>query len=234
MFIFSSYDSFFCNDSGVFDCIVGAKYGNYMMYTYFFIKIIYLMNAVGQLFLLDSFIGDGYLSYGIDIMTRTFNGEKSFESTKFPRVTLCSFYIREVSDNIHRHTVQCVLSINIFNEKIYAFLWFWLVFIALFSSISVSKWAWDVAFRTRVNFIKHYLKLSPDYEYNKMSDKKCIQAFANKHLKQDGVFILRLIERNVNEIIVCEIIYELYMIYKEKYYKPKKDERFIDEELHLQ
>ena len=215
--------------------ILGGKYGNYMLYTYFLIKVIYLTNAVGQLFLLDSFIGDGYLSYGVDILRKLLHGEGSAESTKFPRVTLCSFYIREVSDNIHRHTVQCVLSINIFNEKIYAFLWFWLVLIAMFSCVSVCKWAWDIAFRTRVHFIKHYLKLSPDYEYNKMSDKKCIQAFANEHLKQDGVFILRLIERNVNEIVVCEIIYELYMIYKEKYYKPKKDERFAeDEELHLQ
>ena len=53
-----------------------------MLYTYFLIKVIYLTNAVGQLFLLDSFIGDGYLSYGVDILRKLLHGEGSAESTK--------------------------------------------------------------------------------------------------------------------------------------------------------
>lgn len=56
----------------------------------------------------------------------------------------------------------------------------------------------------------------PDYSYNKKVDRKYIQAFAHHYLKQDGVFILRLIGKNVNEVILCEIVLALYEIFKKK------------------
>ena len=55
----------------------------------------------------------------------------------FPRVTLCEFKVRgQDMANVHPYTVQCVLPINIYNEKIYVFLWFWMIFVA---SVSVLR-----------------------------------------------------------------------------------------------
>lgn len=199
-------------------CIAGKKYGNYMICAYFFVKLLYLINAFGQLFLLNYFVGDDYTIYGFQVMRQLLGGEEVGESSRFPRSTLCSFKVRQFGGNTHRHTVQCVLPINLFNEKIYLFIWFWLVFVTLFTLVSMFLWLWDLVGHTRVQFLKKYIKMMPDYQYDKRKDRKDIQAFANMYLKQDGVFILRLIGKNVNEVILCEIVLALYQIFKKKYH----------------
>lgn len=42
--------------------------------------------------------------------------------------------------NVHRHTVQCVLVINMFMEKIFIFLWLWILFLAFLSAVNLSAW----------------------------------------------------------------------------------------------
>jgi len=60
-------------------------------------------------------------------------------SERFPRVTHCDFQIRQQA-NIHRYTVQCVLPINLFNEKIFLLIWFWLVFVAVATFVNLLHW----------------------------------------------------------------------------------------------
>ena len=42
--------------------------------------------------------------------------------------------------NVHRYTVQCVLPINLFNEKIFIFIWFWLLAMASMSIFNIIHW----------------------------------------------------------------------------------------------
>lgn len=52
----------------------------------------------------------------------------------FPRVTKCRFYKYGPSANIETIDALCLLPLNIVNEKIYIFLWFWFLLLALLTA----------------------------------------------------------------------------------------------------
>lgn len=55
----------------------------------------------------------------------------------FPRLTKCTFHRFGASGDVQKHDAMCILPINILNEKIYIFLWFWLVFMAVASFVAL-------------------------------------------------------------------------------------------------
>lgn len=55
----------------------------------------------------------------------------------FPRMTKCTFYKYGVSGEVERHDAICILPLNVVNEKIYVFLWFWFVILGILTLITV-------------------------------------------------------------------------------------------------
>ncbi|CAF0899114.1 unnamed protein product [Didymodactylos carnosus] len=103
---------------------------NHLLISFLFSKILYLCNAFGQLYLLNFFLGNDYHMYGFRVLKNLFigNNENWTVTPRFPRITWCNFAVRNMADNIHEYTVQCSLPINLFNEKIFLAVWFWLYF----------------------------------------------------------------------------------------------------------
>uniref|UniRef100_A0A0R3S431 Innexin n=1 Tax=Elaeophora elaphi TaxID=1147741 RepID=A0A0R3S431_9BILA len=116
-------------------------------YTAFFIslmylvtKTLYLVNAILQLCILNKFLRtDASSWYGFDVIRDIVNGTEWTTSGYFPRVSVCDFTVRQVG-NIQRYSVQCVLVINMFNEKIFVFLWFWYLFLVFCTVLSLLYW----------------------------------------------------------------------------------------------
>lgn len=106
-------------------CFNIRYYESFVSILYALVKVLYFVNSVGQLFFMNWFLQtDDYTFYGFGVVTDLLNGKPWENSGNFPRVTLCDLTIRRLA-NDHRYTVQCVLVLNIFTEKIFILLWLW-------------------------------------------------------------------------------------------------------------
>eukprot|EP00106_Octopus_bimaculoides_P005512 XP_014772954.1 PREDICTED: innexin unc-9-like isoform X1 [Octopus bimaculoides] len=195
-------------------CFCGKREGTYLSGLYLSIKVLYLVNIIGQFFMLNSFLSTDFGIYGFQVMQH-FNEYGAFkESPLFPRVTLCDFSIRQMT-NLQRFTVQCVLPINLFNEKIFIFLWFWFVFVAILASANMISWLYYMIYRrNNAAYVKKYLKLSATPLIN--NDKKQYRNFADNYLRNDGVFVLRVIGKNSTDLVLTDLVKQLWKIFKEK------------------
>ncbi len=69
---------FFCSD---------GHYGNYLVIVYFLVKLMWLVNALAQLFLLNAFLGNDYYLFGFEVIEKLFKNQRWTENRHFPKVT---------------------------------------------------------------------------------------------------------------------------------------------------
>jgi len=109
-------------------------------YTFFFCEFLNFVNVVGQMFFMDFFLGGEFSTYGSDVvqMTNLEQEERTDPLSRvFPKVTKCTFHKFGPSGTVQKFDGLCVLPLNIINEKIYVFLWFWFLLLALVTGIQV-------------------------------------------------------------------------------------------------
>ena len=194
---------------------------SYIVLLFTFVKFLFLFNSLIQIFLLNAFLGNDYHLFGFEIIGRLLRGLDWGESKRFPRVTLCDFHIREIGIT-HRYTVQCVLPINLFNEKIFLILWFWILLLAAFNIGDFISWLLRIVrVDSRSAYVRRKLAMnrgtlnirvneSTGTEAMKLNEKFRRKAFVRDYLQEDGCFALRLLARNGQDIIVGDIVDNLY------------------------
>ncbi|GIY88776.1 innexin inx2 [Caerostris darwini] len=117
--------------------------GNHKFYAfwYFICESANFINVVGQMYLMDAFLGGEFSSYGTQVISFTgWDWSVRYDPMikVFPRLTKCTFHRYGSSGDVQRHDAMCILPINIINEKIYIFLWFWFITLAVLSAIIVA------------------------------------------------------------------------------------------------
>ncbi len=96
-----------------------------------------------------------------------------------------------------KNTIQCTLPINLFNEKIFTFLWFWLVLVASFSFYNFVVWFYYFTSSSRISFVKRYLRIGGRLAYARkrsllpskssiVCKEKLLLLFVFNYLKHDG------------------------------------------------
>lgn len=214
-------------------CITkGKRNGNYLTVLFVATRIMYTVNSISQLFVLNHFLGNDFIFLGFEIMHKVWYGLDWAQLQRFPRVTMCDFKIREVGIT-HRYTVQCVLSINLFNEKIFIFLWFWFCLVSFMNIFDLIGWVHSIIVNktARYHYIQQRLYASNNNNKNGRinladpEDKKYFKKFVNNYLKEDGVLALRFLSRNSQDLIVAEVLQKLFESYKENQIHLKEQKR---------
>ncbi|PIO75085.1 Innexin [Teladorsagia circumcincta] len=156
-----------------------------------FTKMLSIVVVVGQVLFVGWFLGAGFL-HGLRVVVDALNGRRWEESGNFPRVTFCDLEVRELGGAVHRWSLQCVLMINMFNEKIFVFLWWWFCILLFISILNLFRWLIRLSFDAQRSFITAVLESAINDDF----DAREVSEFCRKTLKTDGVTIVRLIEEN--------------------------------------
>lgn len=212
-----------------------VKFGMFVTILYMIVKFLWLINVFVQFWILNIFLGPQYTLWGIGILIDLVNNRDWSVSGHFPRVTFCDVEVREMG-NVHNWTVQCVLMVNMFAEKVFLFLWFWFCFVGIATFLNFLYWLIVSTSQAQSrSFVRKYLIFKEDVQRSgiEFSDVK-IDGFINCMLRKDGVTILRLISDNCGDLAVAEIVYKLWDMYQQRAperFKASSDgESYVSEE----
>jgi hypothetical protein len=114
--------------------------GTHSLYAlrFFLCEVLNFVNVIFQMYFIDFFLGGEFSSYGSDVLAYTeMEGDVREDpmSKVFPKVTKCTFHKYGPSGTIEKRDALCVLPLNIINEKIFVFIWFWLIIVAAMTGL---------------------------------------------------------------------------------------------------
>ncbi|OON18260.1 Innexin, partial [Opisthorchis viverrini] len=190
--------------------VVSKRLGTWLAFTYFVIKLLYLTNSVGQLYLMQRFLGFNatLTNFGAKLADYMLSGRNWEQTRIFPRISFCYFADLRQLGSTNRYVAQCVLPVNMLNEKLYIFLWYWTAMVAILTAFSIPLWLMRLTFaKSRVRFIKKFLRINEQFH---RSDKQLVKDFTENFLHHDGIFILRMISMNAGDVITSEVVSELW------------------------
>ena len=118
----------------------------------------------------------------------------------FPRMTKCTFHKFGASGEVEKHDALCILPLNIVNEKIYIFLWFWFALLATLSILVILYRIIIIVspkMRAYLLFVRFRL-IKRDIIYTIV-----------KKSKMGDWFLFYMLGQNVDNIIFKEVMHEL-------------------------
>lgn len=176
---------------------------NFYAIRFFLCEFLNFVNVIAQIFFMDYFLDGEFSTYGSDVLKFTeMEPEDRADpmARVFPKVTKCTFHKYGPSGSIQKLDGLCVLPLNIVNEKIYVFLWFWFLFVAVLSGLNlVYRTAVVVMPKFRLLLLRARSRLAPQDEVETIT-KKC---------QIGDWFILYQLGKNIDPLIFKELVSDL-------------------------
>ncbi|CAJ0585230.1 unnamed protein product, partial [Mesorhabditis spiculigera] len=166
---------------------------------YFLTKLLYIGNILLQIFILGWFLGRDWTHWGLLPVLGLIQGQDWSQTGLFPRVTFCDFAIHSNGALVER-TVQCVLMINMYNEKIFLVLWCLFCILLGLTVLNTLIMMVNHVFHFRKAIrVRRWLKYAPGFQRSEAA------RFSREVLKSDGYLALCFIERHAGLPITREI-----------------------------
>ncbi|XP_065225063.1 innexin inx3-like [Planococcus citri] len=181
-----------------FKCL--AKYAadslhthNTFAWIYYLCEILNFINVILNIFWINSFLSGEFINYGL---------REDPNLKVFPRLANCDYRKYGDSGVVQKHSLVCVLGFNVLNEKIYLFLWFWLILLACVSILPiVHNIAVLISPTIRKRELeKHYVMFDENSSIDRLVQKTQI----------GDVFLWDLFGKNMSSKCYREFIHELY------------------------
>ncbi|CAF1364496.1 unnamed protein product [Adineta steineri] len=203
---------------GIIHCVIGTTntFNSYLLLLYLFIKILFILSTFFQLYAIRLLLEQ---KWTVDDTIKSFRHifttgvlRSNPLSKYFPKISMCDFRIIEPnSDDGHKYTVQCVLTINVYNEQIFTVLYVWMNIVLAITIYDFLSWLMFLLFpRLRYSFFVQHTRT----QQGVTSIRTNMHSFVYDYLQQDGFFILRLIHSNVGDDITSNILTNLWRNYQ--------------------
>uniref|UniRef100_A0AC35FIP2 Innexin n=1 Tax=Panagrolaimus sp. PS1159 TaxID=55785 RepID=A0AC35FIP2_9BILA len=174
--------------------------------------------------------------WGLTMFHQGLTNSRWNESGVFPRVTFCDFKQPTFGGKPPQRTVQCVLMVNMLNEKIFIFVWLWLAVCLIISIIDLIytivtlfiPYLRRKAVRNYVQALSHSSANSITTTSSSVSmidDYKLID-FAAHILGADGVHMFQFINFHAGPLIANEIGSALFTSIYNEDAPPRPPSRF--------
>ena len=155
------------------------------------------------MFLMNTFFDGEFLTFGLDVIA---NAERDQEDRIdpmiyiFPRMTKCTFNKFGPSGDVEKHDALCILPLNVVNEKIYIFLWFWFLILGFLTAL-VLLYRLIIILSPRMRAYLLYIRF-------RLINREVINTIVRKS-KMGDWFLFYMLGQNVDSIIFKEVMHEL-------------------------
>ncbi|XP_014234930.1 innexin inx2-like [Trichogramma pretiosum] len=114
-------------------------------------ELLNFLLTLGQFCLLDKFLEGRFASYGLDALSFLLSQPEASSLRQryqpssrvdpmarlFPKLAKCTLHTFGSTGSSQVHDALCVLSLNVVNEKVFVFVWFWMVFLFVVGSFAL-------------------------------------------------------------------------------------------------
>ncbi|XP_046591941.1 innexin shaking-B isoform X1 [Neodiprion lecontei] len=179
------------------------KYHNWWAYRYYLCEVLALINVIGQMFLMNRFFDGAFLTFGIDVLRFLESDQEDRVDPMifvFPRMTKCTFYKYGVGGEVEKHDAVCILPLNVVNEKIYVFLWFWFLLLGALSFMTV-VYRIVIIFSPRMRVYLLRLRF-------RLVRREAVETIVRRS-KMGDWFLLYMLGENLDTVIYRDVMHDL-------------------------